>query len=106
MTDKKLEPIVEYYEDGTIKQAYSTDENGNQQGPYEEYYDNGQLKEKCTYKDGERFNPEEAKKARKGLSARLEQMSKKIPATEERQAAKNSEVAKFRAQFLDKKDGR
>ena len=59
MTDKKIEPIVEHYEDGTIKCAYSVDENGNKQGPYEEYYKNGQLYGKCTYKDGELDGPYE-----------------------------------------------
>ena len=53
MTDKKLKPIIEYYDDGKIERAYSVDENGNEQGPCEAYYSNGQLKQKYTYKDGE-----------------------------------------------------
>ena len=64
MADKKLKPIIEYYDDGRIKRAYSVDENGNKQGPYERYYDkryheNGQLERKCTYKDDELDGPYE-----------------------------------------------
>jgi antitoxin component YwqK of YwqJK toxin-antitoxin module len=59
MTDTKLKPIIEYYDDGKIKRAYSVDENGNKQGPYERYYENGQLRIKCTYKDGKEDGPYE-----------------------------------------------
>ncbi len=52
MADTKLEPVIEYYDNDKIKCAYSVDENGNRQGPFESYYDNGQLRAKCTYKDG------------------------------------------------------
>ena len=217
MTDKKLEPIIEYYDDGKIKCAYSVDENGYMQGPYEEYrengqfsqkctfkddklegpyegydkygqlevkytckngkkegsyesyykngqlkeectfkngetdgpyvsyYENGQLFKKCTYKDGEcdgplehyhpdgRLmqrtvyengkalngqkaeeylekwkiqNPPDSKPERKGLNARLAQMDKQMPPTQLRQSIKRAEVAKFRAKFPNKKDGR
>ena len=57
MTDKKLKPIIEYYDDGKIKRAYSVDENGSRQGPCESYSANGQLKAKCTYKDGKYDGP-------------------------------------------------
>ena len=53
MTDAKLKSIIEYYDDGKIKYAYSVDENGNKQGPSEAYHENGRLEIKCTYKDGE-----------------------------------------------------
>ena len=144
MTDKKIEPIVEYYDDGTISRAYSVDENGNKQGPYETYHLNGQLTEKGTYKDGKEDGPYErynaygqleekavykmgkrldgkeaeeylkewnekriaAQEARKGLNARLAQMSKQMAPTQLRQAVKRAEVAKFRAKFPNKKDGR
>jgi antitoxin component YwqK of YwqJK toxin-antitoxin module len=56
---EKLEPVIEYYDDGTIKYAYHIDENGIEQGPYEEYHENGRLKEKCTYKDGKYDGPYE-----------------------------------------------
>ena len=192
MTDKKLKPIIEYYDDGKIECAYSVDENGNKQGPYEEYHDNGRLrlkytykddepdgpyeeyygngqlrkkctykdgeldgpyeeyhkngrlKVKCTYKDGKEDGPEEwydengqlwkkcvyrmgerlygkeaeeylkewnekhmtPQEARKGLNARLTQMDKQMAPTQLRQAVKRAEVAKFRAKFPNKKDGR
>ena len=188
---EKLKPVIEYYDDGTIKYAYRVDENGIEQGPYEEYHDNGRLKEKCTYKDGKYDGPYESyydngqlwekctykdgkydgpyeeyyedgqlgikctynngkedgpcetyygngqlnekgvyrmgerlygkeakeylkewnekhnsKEARKGLNARLRQISKKMPATAERQSAKRAEVAKFRKNHPDKHAGR
>ena len=167
MTDKKLKPIIEYYDDGTIKRAYSVDEKGNKQGPFELYYKSGQLWVKCTYKDGKEDGPYEryytngrlnlkctykdgkldgpyeeyytngqlnekhvyrmgkrlygkeaeeylkewnekhnSKEARKGLNARLRQMSKKMPATAGRQSAKRAEVAKFRKNHPDKHAGR
>ena len=46
------------------------------------------------------------KEARKGLNARLRQISKKMPATAERQSAKRAEVAKFRKNHPDKHAGR
>ena len=192
MTDTKLKPIIEYYDDGKIKCAYSVDENGNKQGPcekyhdngqlwvkctykdgkedgpyesyhdngqlwdkgtykngeydgpYELYHDNGQLKKKCTYKDGEYDGPYELyhdngqlaekgvyrmgerlygkeaeeylkewnekhmtpQESRKGLNARLAQMDKQMAPTQLRQSIKRAEVAKFRAKFPNKKDGR
>ena len=216
MTDKKLKPVIEYYDNGTIKYAYSVDENGNRQGPsesyyengqlavkctykdgeydgpYEEYYDNGRLNVKCTYKDGKKNGPYEAyhdngqlyekctykdgkedgpyesywangllrskftfkdgkedgpyerynaygqlmekavykmgkrldgkeaeeylkewnekriaaQESRKGLCARLAQMNKQMAPTQLRQSIKRAEVAKFRAKFPNKKDGR
>ena len=192
MTDAKLKPIIEYYDDGKIKRAYSVDENGKfdgpyeryhengqlwekctckdgkYDGPYERYYDNGQLGKKCTYKDGKEDGPYEeyhkngqlkekstckdgeidgpyeryndngrlwekgvcrmgkklygkeaeeylkewnekritAQESRKGLCARLAQMNKQMAPTQLRQAVKRAEVAKFRAKFPNKKDGR
>ena len=216
MTDAKLKPIIDYHDDGTIKRAYSVDENGKydgpyeaywsngrlnvkctykdgkEDGPYETYHENGQLRIKCTYKDGKKDGPYEwydengrlglkctykdgeldgpyesyhdngqlrvkytykdnepdgpyeeydengqliekgvyrmggilygkeaeeylkewnekhitAQEARKGLCARLAQMSKQMAPTQLRQAVKRAEVAKFRAKFPNKKDGR
>ena len=142
MTDPKLKPIIEYYDNGTIKRAYSVDENGNKQGPCEEYHGNGQLGVKCTYKDGKLDGPYEeyypngqlrekdvykmgkrlygkeaeeylkewaktpSKEARKGLNSRLAQMDKQMAPTQLRQSIKRAEVAKFRAKFPNKKDGR
>ena len=204
MTDKKLKPIIEYYDDGKIERAYSVDKNWHRQGPYEDYHKNGQLWAKCTYKDGKKDGPyesyhengqlcvkctykdgkkngpheeyyengqlkeinvykkgvplygEEAAKylkknypikykelqiiiklkearnlaekqkarekarkeqeekearekpirERKGLNARLAQMDKQMPPTQLRRAVKRAEVAKFRAKFPNKKDGR
>ena len=60
MTDTKLEPIIEYYDNGMIKLAYSVDEIGNKQGPHEWYDESGYLKEKCTFKDGKKDGLEEA----------------------------------------------
>lgn len=57
---EKLKPVIEYYNDGTIKYAYHVDENGIEQGPYEEYHENGRLKIKHTYKDGKYDGPYEA----------------------------------------------
>jgi antitoxin component YwqK of YwqJK toxin-antitoxin module len=34
-----------------IKERYYIDENGFRQGMYEEFYENGKLKTKCTFKD-------------------------------------------------------
>ena len=59
MTDAKLEPIIEYHDDGKVEYAYTVDEKGQKQGPYEEYWDNGRLREKCTYKDGKKDGPYE-----------------------------------------------
>ena len=191
MTDTKLKPIIEYYDDGKIARAYSVDEKRQYDGPYESYHENGQLEvkftykdgkldgpyewyysngqlwkkytykdgkldgpyewylsngqllEKCTYKDGKEDGPYElyhengqlwekcvyrmgerlygkeakeylkewnkkhnSKEARKGLNARLRQISKKMPATAERQSAKRAEVAKFRKNHPDKHAGR
>ena len=165
--DTKLKSIVEYSDEDKIERAYSVDENGNKQGPYVSFYKNGQLKVKCTYKDGKYDGPYEeyyedgqlgikctynngkedgpcetyygngqlnekgvyrmgerlygkeakeylkewnekhnSKEARKGLNARLRQISKKMPATAERQSAKRAEVAKFRKNHPDKHAGR
>ena len=59
MTDAKIEPIIEYHDDGKVEYAYTVDEKGQKQGPYEEYWDNGRLREKCTYKDGKKDGPYE-----------------------------------------------
>lgn len=148
--DNKLKPIIEYYDNGKIKCAYSVDKNGNKQGPYESYHDNGQLMRKCTYKNGKLDGPYEAYydngqlwvkcTYREGLpldktgkifktppyiippcipftsSAPSIQKSPVIPArvvpkipmapTQLRQSVKRAEVAKFRAKFPNKKDGR
>ena len=144
MTDKKLEPIIDYYNDGTISRAFCVDEKGEIEGPYEKYWRNGQVDIKCTYKDGKKDGPYEeyhrngqlaekgvykmgkrldgkeaeeylkewnekhitAQESRKGLCARLAQMSKQMPPTQLRQSIKRAEVAKFRAKFPNKKDGR
>ena len=49
MTETK----IEYHADGkTIKSIYTIDEHGVRQGDFKSYHENGQLEEKCTYKDG------------------------------------------------------
>ena len=58
--DNKLKPIIEYYDNGKVKCAYSVDENGKKQGSYESYHDNGQLDKKCTYKNGKLDGPYES----------------------------------------------
>ena len=168
MTDKKLKPVIEYYESGKVDRAYIVDENGKEQGPcevyhdngqlyvkctckdgkedgpcegyyenghlavkctykdgkydgpYERYYDNGQLWVKCVYKMGEELEGKEAEEylkewtkkritpqeVRKGLCVRLDQINKQMAPTQLRQAVKRAEVAKFRAKFPNKNNGR
>ena len=53
MTKIKLKPIIRYYNNNIIECVYNVDKNGNKQGLYERYHENGQLDIKCTYKDGE-----------------------------------------------------
>ena len=189
MAQQKLETQIEYYNNGTIKCAYAVNENGQKQGPFEEYHENGQLKKKCTYKDGSLYSPfeeywangqlkikgtykgglyegpfeayhdngqlklkctykngfpdgpyeeydkngqlsykiiyeygtaltgknaerylkewiEKPQKERKGLNARLDQISKQMKPSALRKNVKRAEVAKFRAKFPNKKDGR
>ena len=48
----------EYYDNGQLL-AKCTYKDGVEDGPYEEYYENGQLWEKCTYKDGKLDGPYE-----------------------------------------------
>ncbi|MBR6412849.1 MAG: toxin-antitoxin system YwqK family antitoxin [Alphaproteobacteria bacterium] len=55
----KLVPNVKYYKSGKVKRAYTFDKTGQRQGPYEEYYENGQLEIKCIYKDGKIDGPYE-----------------------------------------------
>ena len=52
MTKIKLKPIIRYYNNNIIECVYNVDKNGNKQGLYERYHENGQLDIKCTYKDG------------------------------------------------------
>jgi hypothetical protein len=107
-----------YHENGQLK-VKCTYKDGEYDGPYEEYDEDGQLKGKGVYRMGkllygiwakiylkewnEKYN---SKKARKGLNARLRKISKKMPATAERQSAKRAEVAKFRKNHPDKHAGR
>ena len=46
------------------------------------------------------------KKERKELNAHLAQMDKQLPPTQMRQNAKRAEVARFRAKYPKKNDGR
>ena len=111
-------PVELYYDNSQLweKCAYK---DGKLDGPYERYDDNGQLKKKGVYRMGERLYGKEAeeylkewnekhnsKEARKGLNARLAQMDKQMAPTQLRQSIKRAEVAKFRAKFPNKKDGR
>jgi hypothetical protein len=47
-----------YYENGQVKQK-ATLKDGKFDGPYEMYHENGQVKERGTFKDGERYGPYE-----------------------------------------------
>ncbi|MEE2846789.1 MAG: hypothetical protein VX956_09955, partial [Gemmatimonadota bacterium] len=51
-------PFETYYENGQlrVKTTYKY-KDGEFDGPYETYHDNGQLREKGTYKDGEYDGP-------------------------------------------------
>ena len=51
---EKLKPVIEYHWNGKVKRAYTTDENGKEQGAFEEYYENGQLSRRMNYKKGSR----------------------------------------------------
>ena len=44
-------PFEEYFDDGTLKRKGSR-KCGSYDGPFEEYYENGQLKVKCSYSEG------------------------------------------------------
>ena len=48
-----MEEIKEYYSNGKLKCVYTVDENGREDGPYEEYHENGQL---WIVKDGVKYN--------------------------------------------------
>jgi hypothetical protein len=48
-------PVFQMFGDGS--RMTGTYKDGERDGPYEEYYENGQLTEKGTYKDGERDGP-------------------------------------------------
>ena len=100
MADIKLEPIIEYYDDGKIKRAYTIDENGNKQGPSERYYENGQLFVKYTYKDGKIDGPSERYWINGQLRRKFTFKDGKIDGPFE-----TCEVAKFRENHSDKKDG-
>ena len=54
----KLEPIVEYFDNGKVACNYNANKRGIQ-GSYEKYYENGQLEIKCTCKDGKKDGPYE-----------------------------------------------
>ena len=100
MTDTIVKPVIEYYDDGKIKCAYSVDENGYKQGPYEKYHENGLLWGKGVCKMGERLYGEEAEEYLK------EWNGKHIMApTQLRQSIKRAEVAKFRKNHPDKHAG-
>jgi hypothetical protein len=47
-----------------------------------------------------------AQESRKGLNTLLTQIDKQMPPTQLRQSLKRAEVARFRAKFPNKKDGR
>ena len=55
---KKDGPYETYYENGQLKQKGSL-KDGAEYGPYEIHYENGQLKEKGSVKDGEEYGPYE-----------------------------------------------
>ena len=42
-----------YYDDGILKSEFEKNDNGQLDGIYREYYENGQLKLECTYKNGQ-----------------------------------------------------
>lgn len=42
-----------YYDDGKLKSEFKKNDNGQLDGIYREYYENGQLKLECTYKNGQ-----------------------------------------------------
>lgn len=42
-----------YYDNGKLKSEFEKNDNGKLDGIYREYYENGQLKLECTYKDGQ-----------------------------------------------------
>jgi antitoxin component YwqK of YwqJK toxin-antitoxin module len=46
---------IRYHDDGTLSKVYEKGSylNGNKNGVWEEYYDNGQLLSKCSYLNGE-----------------------------------------------------
>ena len=47
-------PYERYHENGQLWEK-GTFKNGVQEGLFEEYYENGQLREKVTYKNGSRY---------------------------------------------------
>ena len=98
-------PHEMYYKNGQLYEK-CTYKNGKFDGSYEEYDENGQPKVKCTYKDGQRVDGEDAKRERHGLNKRLEQINKQMKPTQLRQAAKRTEVAKFRAKYREKSAGK
>ena len=63
-------------------------------------------REKARKEQEEKEAREKPIRERKGLNARLAQMDKQMPPTQLRRAVKRAEVAKFRAKFPNKKDGR
>ena len=54
----KNSPYEHYYDNGTLQEK-CTCKNGRLDGPYERYWDNGQLGQKCTFKNGELDGPYE-----------------------------------------------
>ena len=125
MKDGKLDgPFEEYHENGQLRKK-CTYKYVKCDGPYELYWHNGQLAEKCTYKNGEydglyarywfdgllkeKYTYKNGKifdkEARQGLNTRLAQIER-MPPSHLRQDLKRAEVAKFRAKFPNKKDGR
>ena len=55
-----MKTVIDYFLDGkTVRERYQVDDAGRRQGPYEEYWDHGQIRWKCTYKDGKKEGPYE-----------------------------------------------
>ena len=54
MTNINLKLIETYYDEAKTKvnERYYVDKNYLRQGLYEQFYENGQLRRRCTYKDG------------------------------------------------------
>ena len=54
MTNTNLKLIETHYDEAKTKvnERYYVDKNGLRQGLYESFYENGQLRRRCTYKDG------------------------------------------------------
>ena len=103
-------PLEEYYENGQLF-VKCTYKEGKKDGLYESYWTNGKLCIKCIYKEGKMTTELEGEKslikpARKAADPRLVQMDKQMTPTQLRQNVKRAEVARFRAKYPNKNDGR